>query len=64
MPQLFKVPEPRSEPSDAGGAEDSELQTLAHPCPCCCDRMIIIETFERGDAPRYRPTVGVRIDIS
>jgi hypothetical protein len=26
--------------------------------------MIIIETFERGGAPRYRPTVSIRIDSS
>jgi hypothetical protein len=26
-----------------------------HPCPCCGGRMIIIETFERGSTPRYRP---------
>ena len=38
--------------SDAGGAGDSEPQALAHPCPCCGGRMIIIETFERGCAPR------------
>jgi len=26
--------------------------------------MIIIEIFERGRAPRYRPTVAIRIDTS
>jgi hypothetical protein len=29
--------------------------------------MVIIETFERGGAPRYRPpapTVAIRVDIS
>jgi len=26
--------------------------------------MVIIETFERSGAPRYRPTVPVRIDTS
>jgi len=38
-----------------------------HPCPCCGGRMIIIETFERGSTPRYRPTVTpitIRIDTS
>src|ERR1700692_2979939 len=27
-----------------------------HPCPCCGGRVIIIETFERGSTPRYRPS--------
>ena len=45
----------------------AEPQTLAHPCPCCGGRMIIIETFERGCSPRYRPTApaaAIRIDTS
>ncbi len=62
--QLLNVMAPRSEPSDAGDADASEPQTLAHPCPCCGGRMIIIETFERGGAPRYRPTVPIGIDSS
>jgi hypothetical protein len=38
----------------------------AHPCPCCGGRMSIIETFERGSTPRYRPppTTTIRIDTS
>ena len=38
-----------------------------HPCPCCGGRMIIIETFQRGSTPRYRPTatpITIRIDTS
>jgi hypothetical protein len=38
-----------------------------HPCPCCGGRMVIIETFERGSTPRYRPTapiIEIRIDTS
>jgi hypothetical protein len=45
----------------------NEPQTPEHPCPCCGGRMIIIETFERGSAPRYRPTAptaAIRIDTS
>ena len=40
---------------------------LSHRCPCCGGRMIIIETFERGATPRYRPaasTAVIRIDTS
>jgi hypothetical protein len=37
-----------------------------HPCPCCGGRMSIIETFERGSTPRYRPPppTAIRIDTS
>ena len=31
----------------------------SHRCPCCGGRMIIIETFERGSTPRYRPATPV-----
>jgi hypothetical protein len=62
--QLLDMPATRSEPNDADGTDGGEPQTLAHPCPCCGGRMIIIETFERGCAPRYRPTVAIRIDTS
>ena len=56
--QLLNGPAPQNKPSDG------EPQTLSHPCPCCGGRMIIIETFERGCAPRYRQTVPNRIDSS
>jgi hypothetical protein len=45
----------------------SEPKSLSHPCPCCGGRMIIIETFQRGCSPRYRPaasTAVIRIDTS
>jgi hypothetical protein len=62
--RLLNVPTTQSEPSDADSAGDGEPQTLSHPCPCCGGRMIVIETFERGCSPRYRPTVSIRIDTS
>ena len=61
------VPAKQREPSDAVSIDASEPQILAHPCPCCGGRMIIIETFARGCAPQYRPTasaVAIRIDTS
>jgi hypothetical protein len=61
---LLNVPTTQSEPTDADSIGDSEPQTLSHPCPCCGGRMIIIETFERGCPPRYRPTGSIRIDTS
>jgi hypothetical protein len=57
---LAVPPQPRQPNQDA-----SEPKTLAHPCPCCGGRMIVIETFRRGTTPRYRPTAPVmRIDTS
>src|SRR6266568_1251395 len=47
--------------------DPAAAQVLPHPCPCCGGRMIVIETFEAGCHPRYRPTaplVAIRIDTS
>jgi hypothetical protein len=62
--QLLNAPAPQNQPNCADGTGDGEAQTVPHPCPCCGGRRIIIETFERGCAPRYRPTVPSRIDSS
>jgi hypothetical protein len=53
---------PISVAGDALGTDDGKPQT--HPCPCCGGRMIIIETFERGCAPRYYATISIQIDSS
>jgi len=56
-----------SDTSDAAGVNADEPQTIAYPCPCCGHPMSIIETFERGVAPRYPPTApagAIRIDTS
>jgi Putative transposase/Transposase zinc-binding domain len=50
--------------SDARDADDNEPQMLSYPCPCCGGRMVVIETFERGGAPRHHPTGAIRIDSS
>ena len=63
--KLLHVPKPQSNPTDADTIDESP--TLSQPCPCCGGRMIIIETFQRGGAPNYRPaapTVAIRIDTS
>ena len=42
-------------------------QPLAHSCPHCGGRMVIIETFEAGCQPRHQPTTPlmvIRIDTS
>src|SRR5256714_2078601 len=61
------VPAAQPEAGDTNCAEAHESTPLAHPCPCCGGRMIIIETFERGSSPRYRPaasTTVIRIGTS
>ena len=52
---------------EAAEIDPAAAQVLAQPCPCCGGRMIVIETFEAGGQPRYRPTVplvAIRIDTS
>ena len=53
--ELLAVPNPTSDTNDPGGANPGEPQTLSYPCPCCGGPMTIIESFERGAAPRYQP---------
>ena len=62
--RLLDVPAEQHEAGDDSRAEEAEL---SHPCPCCGGRMIVIETFQRGASPRYRPaasTAVIRIDTS
>ncbi len=64
--ELLAVPKSRNDAASAGSADAGEPLTHEHPCPCCGGRMIIIESFERGSTPRYRPTppTAIRIDTS
>ena len=56
--ELLGVPTPEAEPvHQEPAATDDEPGTLAQPCPCCGARMIIIETFAAGFAPKSMPTV-------
>jgi Putative transposase/Transposase zinc-binding domain len=57
----------------AASATPEEPKRPQHPCPCCGGRMIIIETFLRGQqpkasrSPQHRPTPAppaIRIDTS
>src|SRR6266478_4403046 len=48
---------------EAPEIDPAVAQPLAQPCPCCGGRMFVIETFEAGCQPRYRPT-AMRIDTS
>jgi hypothetical protein len=62
--QLLNMPPTQSETGDAGCIANGDPQSPSYACPCCGGRMVIIETFERGSAPRYRPTVSIRLDTS
>jgi Putative transposase/Transposase zinc-binding domain len=60
---------PPAEDNAAGTAQKAEPdgpRVLPRPCPCCGGRMIIIEVFDRGSMPRYRPpsAAPVWIDTS
>ena len=53
----------QNQASDAHANDDD----TAHACPHCGGHMIVIETFERGQTPRHRPSgpmVTIRIDTS
>jgi len=56
-----------AQPNQNGGVNDgdeAEPTAPSHPCPCCGGRMIVIETFERGRAPRGFSANEIRIDTS
>jgi hypothetical protein len=50
-------------PAEASGSsgQDEPAETALPPCPCCGGRMTVIEFFERGTLPRYRPPTPVVI---
>jgi hypothetical protein len=58
-----RQPEAASADGAAGAAteDDAAASTTAYRCPCCGGPMIVIETFERGRAPRYRPTTAAPV---
>jgi hypothetical protein len=62
--ELLNSPDPQAETTNPDAANADEPPALAHPCPCCGGRMIIIETFRRGCSPRTHPTSSIRIDTS
>jgi len=61
---LLQAPAPIPVPDEAGAEPEPPAKPLI-ACPCCGGRMILIEIFERGSAPRTAPTRPVfRIDSS
>ncbi len=58
--ELLGVPLPTTEPGDKGSAEPDEQDTQTQPCTHCGGIMIVIEVFEPGCQPKYRPaTEGI-----
>ena len=63
--ELLGLATPATE--EAVEIDPATAQPLAQPCPRCGGRMFVIETFEAGCQPRYRPTaplVAIRMDTS
>ena len=59
--ELLAVAKPQDQPTAATVNPSKSI------CPCCGGRMFVIEAFEAGCQPRYRPTaplVAIRIDTS
>ena len=67
MPPIIPVDAIKAiRPNAADNANAADPQTTSL-CPCCGGRMIIIERFERGATPHYRPSpppTVIRIDTS
>jgi hypothetical protein len=63
--ELMVVPMPEVEPPTAAQDTADPDATTDHrpPCPCCRGRMIIVEVFARGAAPRGPPSSGAGIKI-
>jgi hypothetical protein len=60
---LLHVTPPRDD-SEPGTDDDQGDQISAQPCPACGGRMIVIDTFEPGHAPRAPPMIPAKIAIA
>ena len=68
--QLLDAATAEAAATDCTDNNDEAGETATTPtqrCPCCGGRMIVVETFAAGTAPRHRPSAliaGIRIDTS
>ncbi len=65
--ELLSVRPPVVEPEVDEADQPGKPRVLPCPCPRCGARMIVIEVFARGCAPRWRPppaSPAIRIDTS
>ena len=62
--ELIAVPVPPDPPAEDDSSDQATgaAANYCPPCPCCGGRMVIVESFERGAAPRGPPSSqgGVR----
>jgi hypothetical protein len=62
---LIAAPMPEVEPPAPHDTADPDAATGHRPpCPCCGGRMIIVEVFGRGGAPRGPPCGAASGDLS
>ena len=54
--ELIAAPMPAVDPPGAHDAEPDAATDHRPPCPCCGGRMILVEAFGRGGAPRGPPS--------
>ena len=54
--KLLAVPDPHEQSPDQPQPSQEEPDKASRPCSCCGGRMIVIEVFEAGQKPRYKPT--------
>ena len=54
--EMLAVPLIATDAIKAATAKLEEPKSPERPCPCCGARMLIIETFLRGQQPKHRPT--------
>jgi len=57
---LLNAPAPETPAADASAVDPA----ASPPCPACGGRMMVVERFERGGAPRAMPLAAFRIDTS
>ena len=62
--ELLAVTRPPDRPDGTGEDRSEEPSRELRPCPCCGGRMLVIETFERGCAPRSRLPSAFTVDSS
>jgi hypothetical protein len=65
--KLLAMPAQAKPSAPTNSTAPEELRVLPRPCPCCGGRMIVIEIFEPGCAPRNRANPMppmIRIDTS
>ena len=63
--ELIAAPMPEADPPAAHDTADPDAATDHRPpCPCCGGRMLIVEVFGRGGAPRAPPSGAASGDLN